>query len=287
MVNNELTKAVEQFAGIACRISDPQLESAWAWQSYDSEGIRFAFFRTYEELRELAVRLRSERMSQAKPPCAAQLILAQYHAAYWDLQAALLGVEGEQIDQVPADGEWPVRKILAHIISAELGFYVVVRYALDRHRGGDGRPAEISREAWEATSGMDEAAFGSIMTGTFEGLRDYHSSLHERVLREFADISDPELDVSSKYWEKELMSLRFRLHRFDSHLRQHTIQVDKTKMAIGHYPAEAQRLVRLIYAALGEANGVIIGAWEAGESSRLELARTITARGEEMANYSA
>jgi hypothetical protein len=58
-------------------------------------------------------------------------------------------------------------------------------------------------------------------------------------------------------------------------------------MAIGHYPAEAQRLVRLIYAALGEANGVIIGAWEAGESSRLELARTITARVEEMANYSA
>jgi hypothetical protein len=287
MVTNELTKAVEQFASIAHRISDPKLESVWAWQSYDSEGIRFAFFRTYEELRELAVRPRSERMSQAKPPSAAQSILAQYHAAYWDLQAALLGVEGEQIDQVPAEGEWPVRKILAHIISAELGFYVVVRYALDKHRSSDGRPDEISMEAWEATSGMDEASFGSIMTGTFEGLRDYHSTLHERVLREFAEINDAELDVPSRYWEKELMTIRFRLHRFDSHLRQHTIQVDKARVAIGQYPGEADRLVRLIYAALGEANGVVIGAWETGESSRLELARTITARAEEMAGYCA
>jgi hypothetical protein len=282
MANNELTKAVEQFANIAHKIPDTQLESAWAWQSYDSEGIRFAFFRTYEELRELAVILQSERTIQAKPISAAQLILAQYHAAYWVLQAALLGVESGQIDQAPAEGEWPVRKILAHIISAELGFYVVVRYVLDRQRSGDGRPEEITREAWEATSGMDEASFGSIMARSFEGLQDYHNTLHERVLREFADISDSELDVPSRYWEKELMSVRFRLHRFDSHLRQHTIQVDKTRLALEQSPNEAKRLVRFIYAALADATGTVIGVWEIGENRRLELAKTISARGEEI-----
>jgi hypothetical protein len=286
MTITELTKAVEQFANLTHRISETQLESAWAWRSYNSEGIRFAFFRTYEELRELAVKLLSERITQAKPPSAAQLILAQYHAAYCDLQAALLGVESGQIDQAPAKGEWPVRKVLAHIIGGELEFFVVVRYALDRHRSGDGRPAEITREVWVATSGMDEVSFGSILAGPFEGLRDYHNTLHERILREFADISDAELDVPSKYWEKELMSVRFRLHRFDSHLRQHTIQVDKTRVALEQFPNEAQRLVRLIYAALADANGAVIGAWEIGESSRLELAKTITARAEEIVSHS-
>ena len=249
-------------------------------------GNPFCVFRTYEELRELAVRLRSERITQARPASSAQLILAQYHRAFWDLQAALLGMESGQIDQAPAEGEWPVRKVLAHIIGAELGFYVVVRYALERYRSGDGRPAEIGREAWEATSGMDEASLGSVMGGSIEGLRDYHKTLHVRVLRDFADVSDAELDLPSMYWEKEPMSIRFRLNRFDSHLRQHTIQVDKTRVAIALIPNEAQRLLRLIFAALADADGAVIGAWETGEQSRLELARTITARAVEIARSS-
>jgi hypothetical protein len=287
MVKDELTKAVEQFGTFANRIPDPQLESPWAWQSYDSEGIRFAFFRTYEELRELAVLLRSERTRQAAPPSAAQLILAQYHTAYWDLQAALLGADSGLLDQAPAEGEWPVRKTLSHIISAELGFYVVVRYALDGYRSGDGRPDEITREVWEATSGMDEASFGSLMTGSFEDLRNYYAGLQERVLREFSDIRDTELDLPSRYWEKDPMRVRFRLHRFDSHLRQHTIQIDKTRAALGQFPAEAQRLARLIYAALADSDGAVIGAAEIGLSRRQELAKTITARAEEIESRTA
>jgi len=286
MTNTELTKAVDYFANLTHKITDLQLERRWAWQSYDSEGIRFAFFRTYEELRELAAKLRSERINRAMPFSAAQLILSQYDAAYWDLQAALLGIENGQIDQAPAEGEWPVRKVLAHIVTAELGFYVIVRYTLDRQRSGDGRPTEITTEGWAATSGMDEASFRSLMAGPFEGLRDYHNTLHQRILREFADISDAELDFPSEYWEKELMSVRFRLHRFDSHLRQHTIQVDKTRVALEQFPNEVQRLIRLIYTAFADANGAIIGAWKTGENSRLELAKTIRGRAEEIVSNS-
>ena len=52
-MNAELTQAVERFATLTQGIPDSQLERAWAWQSHDFEGIRFAFFRNYEELREL------------------------------------------------------------------------------------------------------------------------------------------------------------------------------------------------------------------------------------------
>jgi uncharacterized damage-inducible protein DinB len=281
-MTHTLTKAVEQFATLTQNISDPQLERAWAWQSYDSEGIRFAFFRTYEELRELAVKLRSERSAQGRPPSAAQLILAQYDAAYWDLQAALCGLEPGQLDRAPAEGEWSLHKVVAHILGGDLGFYVAVRYALEKQRSGDGRPAEITEEAWGALSGLDDAAYDALMAGPFTALQDYHRTLHERVLCEFAGISDAELETPSRYWEKEPMSVRFRLHRFDSHVRQHTIQVDKAIAALGQAPNEAKRLVRLIYAALADVNGALIGAWDMAEESRLELAQTIRARAEEI-----
>ena len=281
MNNFELTNAVEQFASMTCRISDPLLERPWAWKSYDSEGVRFAFLRTYEELRELAANLQRERMLRATPPSTAQLILAQYDAAYWDLQAALLGIEDGQAERAPAEGEWPVRRVLAHVIAGDLGFFVVVRNALDRQRSGAG-PAEVTQETWAATSGMDEAAFESVMSQPVKGLRSYHAGLHMRILKELADISDVELEGASSYWEAEPMSIRFRLHRFDSHLRQHTVQIDKARQALGQVPSEAQRLLRLIYAALAETNGALIGAGETGADSRLELAKSLHARAGEL-----
>lgn len=282
-MNAELTQAVERFATLTQGIPDSQLERAWAWRSYDFEGIRFAFFRTYEELRELATQLRSERSVEGKPCTKAHLILAQYHAAYWDLQAALLGVADEQMDEVPAEGEWDLRQVVAHMLGADVGFYETVRYALDRHRSGDGRSAAVPSEARATLSGRDESTFRSMMAGPLEDVRAWHRTFHQRLLREFADISDAELDVPSTFWEPEPMSVCFRLHRYDSHLRQHTIQLDKILLANSHGPNEAKRLLRLIYAALADVNGVLIGAWQIGESCQYALAQDISARAEEVA----
>lgn len=115
------------------------------------------------------------------------------------------------------------------------------------------------------------------------GIRSYHAALHQRVLQEFAGIAEDELAVPSMYWEGYELSLRFRLHRFDSHLRQHTVQVDKTLEAIGHPPNEARRLLRLIYAALAEAEGATIGAWEVGADLRREAVEALLSRTEEIA----
>jgi hypothetical protein len=280
--NAELTQAVERFASLMQVVPDSQLERAWAWRSYDAEGIRFAFFRTYEELRELAVHLRSERSTGEKPCTQAHLILAQYHEAYWDLQAALLGVVDKQLDEAPAEGEWPLRRVLSHMLGADVGFYTVVRYALDRHRHGDGQSAAMPAGARAALSGIEEAAFRSLIAGELDAIRAWHRAFHERILREFANIGDAELELLSTFWEDEPMSLRFRLHRFDSHLRQHTIQMDKTLLALGNGPTEARRLLRLIYAALADVDGALIGAWQLDENTRQVLAQVISARAEDV-----
>jgi hypothetical protein len=283
MFEPSLVLAVKRFASLMQGVPDSDLDRAWAWGAYDEEGVRFAFFRTYEELCELAARTATMRSAPGTEMSEAQRILAQYHRAYRDLQAALLGAGEDAVGRAPAEGEWPVHKVVAHIVGAELGFFVVVKYALDRRRSGDERPAEIPDEAWDVISGLDEASFHALVDGPFTDLEAYHGTLHSRVLRELADIREEELAAPSIYWEGYELSLRFRLHRFDSHLRQHTVQVDKTLKAIGSTPNEAKRLLRLIYGALADAEGATIGAWDVGRELRQEVAETISARTDEIA----
>ena len=79
------------------------------------------------------------------------------------------------------------------------------------------------------------------------------------------------------------MTVQFRLHRFDSHLRQHTVQVEKALDALGGPPSEARRLLRLIYAALAEAEGALLNAPGTGLERQQEVARQIVERSAEIA----
>jgi hypothetical protein len=282
MFDLSLAGAVEELASITLGIPDSDLDRHWAWGAYDSEGVRFAYFRTYEELRELAAQTAHERSVHGPRMSTAQHILAQHHGAYRDLQAALLGVDEDTAGLAPAEGEWPVRRIVAHVVGAEMGFTVAVQYALERQRNGDGRPAKIPDEAWDSILGEEMASLEAILDGPLAGICRYHEALHRRNLQQFAGISEDELVTPSLYWEDTAMSLRFRLHRFDSHLRQHTIQVDKALDALTQPRSEAMRLLRLIYSVLAEAEGVAIGAGDIGQEMRRKAAATLSARATEI-----
>src|SRR5512144_1565099 len=112
MFNTDLETALRNFSVLMLPLSEKDLEREWKWKDHDEEGIRFAFFVTLQELRHLAVNLASLRSQRTT----AQRILGQYHAAYLDLQAAILGLSDEAAEQAPAEGEWSVRKAYAHIL---------------------------------------------------------------------------------------------------------------------------------------------------------------------------
>ena len=273
-----IVQAVEEFARVTQGAAAADLERPWVWGAYDEEGVRFAFFRTYEELRELAVRLLTARVAAGSPPTAGQRILALYHLAQRDLEAALLGVSPALATRPPAPGEWSVHQALAHMAQATIGFYAVVRYTLDSRRDGIEQPPEMTDETWEAAVGASDAALLAQLGGEFADLLAFAAQWHDRVLAEFADVTEEELAWPSRYWEGYDLPLRFRLHRFDAHLRQHTIQVDKTLLALGHAPTEARRLLRLIYAALAEVEGALIGAAGVGDELQRQAAASIAAR---------
>jgi hypothetical protein len=135
----------------------------------------------------------------------------------------------------------------------------------------------------EAFVGSWDDFEGMMDDGLLAGILAHYDTLHEHVLHELADIGEDELSAPSLWWEGYEMTVRFRLHRLDSHLRQHTVQVEKTLETLDHRPAEAKRLLRLIYGALAETEGVTVGAWEIGADHQGEAAATIAARADEIA----
>jgi uncharacterized damage-inducible protein DinB len=262
MLDLSLFIAVDSFTRAALAQTDADLERAWAWGVYDSEDARFAFFRTYEELRTLAVLTSAERDKNRTAPTSARRILAQVHTAYRDLQAVLMRVNAATAERSPAEGEWSVRQTLGHMVRADAGFLAAVRHALDHHRAGDWNPGPIPQEVYPAVIGLAEAEFDAILSGPLDKIQAYHAALHARILLDLDDITEEELEQPVIYRENRPTTLRFRLHRFDSHLREHTVQVEKTLAVVGRPPNEIHRLLRLIYSGLAEAEGA---AFKAGE----------------------
>jgi len=278
MFNSQLTRVVENFAFLTLPLSEKDLEREWTWKDHDEEGIRFAFFVTLQELRQLAVTLSTLRTK----PTPTHHILSQYHTAYMDLQAALLGVSTEDAERAPAEGEWSVHSAYKHILNTEIGFTATIRYALEGHRAGTWKPEQMSEEDEPRVSKMTEDEYQELMKSSYEKMRVFHSKLHPEIVEEFSTITDIELDRPSTFWEETRFPIRHRLHRYEAHFAQHTVQIDKTLVAIGQAPSESKRLLRKIYAALAEAEELMIGAEKMDDTAINETASSITERTKEI-----
>ncbi|HUF40233.1 MAG TPA: DinB family protein [Anaerolineales bacterium] len=240
---HDLHNDIRKLADRAITIGEAELEARFVWGSYSSEGVRFGFFRVLEELDMLEAVLNagSERVSQARA------ILAGYHEAYRDLEALVWGLDDEAASTSPGGEEWDVRTTYAHILGADFGFFVVTRFALDLHRAGEWSPDHKIKDGdYDRILETDETRYLELMDSPLSILRREHRLFHDRVLAALSDITDVELDLPSKYWEAETHPLRFRLGRFASHMRQHTIQIEKTLPATGRPLNETSLLVRRI-----------------------------------------
>lgn len=280
MFNSDLQQAVADFTAVMLPLSERDLEREWIWKDHDEEGIRFAFFVTLQELRHLAVTL-STPLPKPRP---AQHILSQYHAAYLDLQAAVLGVSNEDAERVPAEGEWPVKRAYAHMLGTEFNFSLTIRYALEKHRAGIWTPEQMKDEDADRLVGISDDDYKSLINGPFDSMVAYHRQLHPRIVEEFSTITDQELDLPSTMWEETRFPIQHRLHRFEAHFTQHTIQIDKTLVSIGLDPTESNRLLRKVYAALAEVEGILIGTGNKNDAAILATASFISDRVNQIRN---
>lgn len=275
-----LANAITRFVNSTLAAADVDLERAWVWGDYD-EGLRFALFLTYQQLRELSVAIAARRLSAGLPVTQAQHILGQYHQAYRDLDAVLLGMDDLTAAGEPAPGEWSLSATLLHILRAARSFFAVCVYAQERNNSSEKRPLEMSDAEWDAFWSGDN--FTHIAeSGSFSELYAYWQGLHQRVLNTFLNTTDADLEAPSVFWESTPMPLRFRLHRFDAHLRQHTIQMEKALLLLGVEVTETRRLWRLIFSALAEVESLCLGVSNLGSELCEQQAEEIDTRSGEI-----
>ncbi len=275
-----LFQAVSKLSSVTVALSEAELGQPWQWHAH-KEGIRFALIGTYHELRELALYLHQKRFTQQTPMTTAQHALAQHHAAFRDFQAVLLNVPDSLPDQAPSPGEWSLRRILAHVVYVECFFYTLIHDGLTVARTGAERPS-LSNEHI-ATIIPDYKKLDAIIDQpTIQPLMAFYEALHQLAWESFADMTEDELQAPAPWWEGEPLPLTWRLHRFDAHLREHTIQIEKTLAKCEIPLPEGKRQLRLVFNALANVENLTIGLPDLCLDQRNELASKIEKRADEV-----
>lgn len=271
-----LHEAVHQLAQVTQSFSEADLDRDWTWLYHD-EGVRFALIGTYHELRTLAVTLSHIWQTQPRPP--AQHALAQFHAAFRELEAILLSANTTLLDTRPALEEWPLRIILGHMLFVNRAFFTQIHYALHRDPSD---PRDALPAYSEQLLGSDGDMESLLDNADLAGIMAAFTALHNRILDDLAGLTPAQLAVNTWWWEEADIPVAFRLHRFDAHLRQHTIQAEKTLAQLGYPPSEAHQWLRLVYQALAEVEGWQIGAPHVGVTECQTAASLIAARAQEI-----
>ena len=255
-------------------ITDTELIRPWPWKGGSEEEVRYGFYRVAESFElagiEAAALIRASDVERGR---AADRI-APVTAARWDLQGILLTLPDRAWDQDPGNEEWTIRQTMAHLIESQR--YYGVGTAWWQKQAFAANDAALPPVAPESVyEGLPtEEAEGA---GTPSEVRDRLDVVVDDASAALGGLPAERLSIAAR-WSGFAVDIDFRLGRWSSHLREHTIQVEKTLAMIGHQPTEVDRLVRLILAAWGRAEAEVYGTRDADAAANLLATAAANAR---------
>jgi len=204
------------------------------WRGAPSDTRYALLYHTLEREQDAVVRA---RMSYSGTE--AQRILGLAQIAYGDLRGLLAGVTAEALDRAPREGEWSARETLAHAIGVERSYRANTLHALTR---GPDDPLTLPAERRPKPDPADTEGDGSNVAVRLGARR-------AETDRELSEVSDPQMTLPSQWGSHDVsqgVDVRFRLHRFASHLVEHTVQCERAlEAAMGPF-GDARRVVRRI-----------------------------------------
>ncbi|HYI23390.1 MAG TPA: DinB family protein [Candidatus Limnocylindrales bacterium] len=251
---------------------DEALERTWKWRERDLD-VRYGFYRQYEALADTRARIGLMLSGSAAGESAGRPVVAAAAAAYWDLHGLIAPLTDEDLDRDPGHGEWTVRQTLAHIVSGQRGYGVFTAWWLSqRHTAADDLPSSPPDELELLVPEEEEEGIGTV-----EGIDARLAELIDQSAGVFGPLGADDLALRAR-WSSVPLDVGFRVNRWSSHIREHTIQVEKTLVFIGRPASEVDRLVRLIAAAYGRLEEPLyLLPDDAGVSDALRLAETTAA----------
>src|SRR5262245_36460000 len=125
------------------------------------------------------------------------------------------------------------------------------RYALQTKYAVDRTDAEPIRIADGKLPSLTPASAGADI----EALLTRLAAARAETGRWLGDVP-PAGMTRQTIWAGHEIDVRFRLHRFASHIAEHTVQCEKTLLALGWQPTEGRQIARRVAAVVGEIEGL-------------------------------
>lgn len=169
-------------------------------------------------------------------PTVAQRTLLVLGEARGRLLGELVGLSLEQFEQPPASDEWNVRRTLGHVIATDQRYVIAVRFALERAQSGGSGPLRPPDSSLPPREGEAQS------TGTMQDVLTRLVAVRDDVVDTIAAVPDDLLDAPTN-WMRWDLDVRFRIHRFTAHDREHTIQLRKTRQGLSAVQSEPQMLL--------------------------------------------
>lgn len=237
-------------------VRDISLTKPWAWKGGGEDEIRYGFYRIGEAFERAGIDAVASLHSAGTQRGRAADLIAPSTAARWDLQGLLIGLDDATPDADPGDGEWTIRQTLGHVISGQRFYGVGTAWWQDQgYRADDpDLPSTTPEAVYEGLPGEEVDAEGSPAE-----LRDRLDAVVDRSAERLAGVPEDRLALGTR-WSGFAVDIGFRIGRWSSHIREHTVQVEKTLVMLDQSPTEVDRLVRLALAGWGRAEAVVFGA---------------------------
>jgi hypothetical protein len=245
-------------------IPDASLANPWRWKGGSEEELRYGFYRIGEVFERAGIDAEAAIRRAGLERGRAADIVAPATAVRWDLQGLLLPLADATWDADPGGGEWTIRQTLGHVIAGQRGYAAIGAWWQDRaYRADD---PDLPAHASESIS--DELPSEEVEAeGTPAEIRDRLDAVLDRSTERLAGLPADRLAFGAR-WSGFAVDVGFRMGRWSSHIREHTIQVEKTLAMLDLRPTEVDRLVRLVLAAWGRAEAVVYGSTDADEAIR-------------------
>ena len=243
-------------------VPESALARPWAWIGGSEVDVRYGAYRAAEALEQAEVEARHKSGVDANEGRAGRII-APATAARWDLHGLVLPLDEGLLD-ADCGGEWSIRLVLGHVIGGQRAYGWGTSWWLSQ--GLDQASPDLPSGAPEAfwANLPDEAT--TEAAGSIEELRERLDTVMDLGSERLAGLPDERVGLGAR-WAGFPVTIGFRLGRWSSHIREHTIQLEKTLALLGYVPTEPARLVRLVLAAYGRAESVVFGRRDRGAAA--------------------
>ena len=256
-------------------IPESALERDWAWIGGGEGDVRYGIYRLHELFERAEVDAAQQRRASSANTGLAAVIIGPATAARWDLHGVLAPLTDAEIDADPGGGEWSIRLTLGHIVNSQRAYGWSTAWWQERGFAIDDPdlPPSVGDEFFADLPDEEttEAA------GSLEEIRSRFDDILDVCAERLAGMPEERLPHGAR-WSGFAVPVSFRLGRWSSHIREHTIQVEKTLAILGRAPTEPERLARLTLAAYGRAEAVVFGQPDADAAAGIVRAAVAEAR---------